>query len=182
MLICKKLELIKSDTTLLNLLEEFCDFIICTTSVSSEEYLFYSKEPYTIFATDGSGGTFGFIGNNDKENLPIGYVSSEGESGKISDNIDQLLSLISFYPYFWIDLIRFYRENKNNGLHEYIVECENEIKEDNSHYCNIQTTITNKLSLKKNDKIMDNLIQSLSDTSNFIVYSIEDNNPSKHLL
>lgn len=87
-----------------------------------------------------------------------------------------------FYPYFWQDIVRFYQENKNSGLQEYIKECENEILNDIEEYYNIQKTIANKLNIIKNNESINNLIKSLSDNPCFIVYSTEDNSPSQNLL
>lgn len=178
----KKLETIQSDHDLLNSLEDFCDFIICTETSCTEDHLFYSKKPYTIFATDGAGGTFGFIGDPNENTASIGYVSSEGQSGKIASSLDEFLSLIIFFPYFWHDLISFYKDHKSNKLLDYILECENEIKADHPDYDTIQTTIAAKLALNRTDQLIDHLIQSLLETPGFIVYSTQDDSPSENLL
>ena len=182
MLINEKLQIIESDKSLANLLEEFCDCIILKENEKEEDYYFYTKEKYQIFATNGAGGTFGFIGDNDINSSPIGYVSSEGESGVIANNINDFLSLIVFFPYFWSDAIRFYSENKEDGLAEYILACENEIKEDYPNYYDIQNKIATKLSIRKSDRIMEVIIATVESEPKFMTYSIEDNNQCKQLL
>lgn len=47
----EKLRLIKQDSELMNTLEMFSDFIISTSHIDSKDYLFYTKDNYTIFAT-----------------------------------------------------------------------------------------------------------------------------------
>lgn len=174
------LEIIKSDKSLADLLESFSDFIISKEAQDSKDYLFYTKEPYTIFATDGGGGTFGFIG--DYNSGAIGYVSSEGESGKIADSLEELFKIITYYPYFWHNIIRFYKVHEKDGLKKFIEECENEIKEDCPDYYDNQNQISKKLSINKEDKLLEQLITALLDEPKFIVYSSEDDNPSDVLL
>lgn len=49
----------KQGKLVFSLLEQYCDFIICE---NEEDYLFYSKEQFNIFAKDKGGGVYGFIG------------------------------------------------------------------------------------------------------------------------
>ena len=182
MLINEKLQIIKSDESLTNLLEEFCDCITLKENETEEDYHFYTKEKYQVFVTNGGGGTFGFIGDNDINTSPIGYVSSEGECGKIANNINDFLSLIVFFPYFWSDAIRFYSENKEDGLAEYMLACENEIKEDNPNYYDTQNEIATKLSIRRSDGILEVLIATVESEPKFRAHSIEGDNECEQLL
>lgn len=67
---------------------------MCENEEHEEDYLFYSKEQFNIFAKDKGGGVYGFIGgicNIEDENVPIAYVSSEWQSGKIANNLKDYL-------------------------------------------------------------------------------------------
>jgi len=160
-----------------SLLEQYCDFIMCE---NEEDYLFYSKEKFNIFAKDKGGGVYGFIGgigDIEDENFPIAYVSSEGQSGKIANNLKDLLSLIIFYP-FWIDLLKQYNED----IQKIIKLCIKERVVDMPNFYEIQQTIADNLGIKRQDCSIESLFNCLSEEPKFIVYSTDDNNPSENLL
>ncbi len=167
----------KQGKLVFSLLEQYCDFIICE---NEEDYLFYSKEQFNIFAKDKGGGVYGFIegiGNIEDQSTPIAYVSSEGQSGKISNNVKELLSLIIFYP-FWIDLLNRYNEDIQKRIELGIKER----VEDMPDFCEIQQSIADNLGIKRQEGSIESLFICLSEEPKFIVYSRDDNNPSESLL
>jgi hypothetical protein len=49
----------KQEKLIYSQLEQYCDFKFCQ---SADQYLFYSKEQFNIFARNKNGGVYGFIG------------------------------------------------------------------------------------------------------------------------
>ncbi|MBZ9689348.1 hypothetical protein G9F72_023920 [Clostridium estertheticum] len=173
----------KQERLVYSLLEQYCDFIMCENEEHEEDYLFYSKEQFNIFAKDKGGGVYGFIGgigNIEDENVPIAYVSSDGQSGKIANNLKELLSLIIFYP-FWIALLILLK-HYNGDIQKIIELCIKEIVEDMPNFYEIQQTIADNLGIKRQDCSVEYLFNCLSEEPKFIVYSTVDNNPSQNLL
>lgn len=167
----------KQERLIYSLLEQNCDFIMCQ---SIEEYLFYSKEQFNIFAKDKSGGMYGFIGgigDMKDDDFPIAYVSSKGQSGKIATNFKSLLSLIIFYP-FWMELLK----PDNNDIKSSVESFEKDKSENIPDYNNIQRTIADNLSIKREDYSIESLFKCLSEEPLFRVYSKLDNSPSENLL
>ncbi|MBZ9688518.1 hypothetical protein G9F72_019500 [Clostridium estertheticum] len=170
----------KQEKLVYSLLEQYCDFIMCE---NEEDYLFYSKEQFNIFAKDKGGGVYGFIGgigDIEDENVPIAYVSSEGQSGKLSNNLKELLSLIIFYP-FWMDLLKLLK-HYNGDIQKIIELCIKERVEDMPNFYKIQQIIADSLGIKRQDCSIESLFNCLSEEPRFIVYSTDDNNPSENLL
>ena len=170
----------KQEKLVYSLLEQYCDFIMCK---NKEVYLFYTKEQLNIFAKDKGGGVYGFIGgigDIEDENVPIAYVSSEGQSGKIANNLKELLSLIIFYP-FWMDLLHLL-QHYNGDIQKIIELCIKERVEDMPNFYEIQQTIADNLGIKRQDCSIESLFNCLSEDPKFIVYSTDDNNPSENLL
>ena len=173
----------KQEKLVYSLLEQYCDFIMCENEENEEDYLFYSKEKFNIFAKDKGGGVYGFIGgigNIEDETVPIAYVSSEGQSGKIANNLKELLSLIIFYP-FWMDLLELLK-HYNGDIQKIIELCIKERVEDIPNFYEIQQAIADNLGIKRQDCSIESLFNCLSEEPKFIVYSTDDNNPSENLL
>ena len=171
---------INHHTKLNNHLESFCDIILSTATEHPTDQRFYTIAPYTIFAIDGSGGTFGFIGEVTSD-APIGYISSEGACGRIADNLHDFFSLVTFYPYMWQDAIQYTRLHGERGLAEYLAQYEREIRGDRPDYDEVQSWIAHELDLHHSEQIIPNLMQSLTTTPSFLAYCAEDDQPYEQL-
>jgi len=169
------LHIIKNNEPLQNDINQLCDFCL-DLSKPDISYYGHPANKYTIFGTDASGGLFGFIGEGDTTTLPIGYVSSEGEAGKIAANITDFFHLITFYPY-WRDLCT----AKNINNEKWIAKLEKEGRDFNENYEHMQTSIASRLDLYKNDYTRSQLHAALTDEPKFIFYSPEDNRPYEDL-
>jgi hypothetical protein len=159
-----------------SLLEQYIDFIFCQRI---EKYSFYSKEQFNIFAKDNSGGLYGFIGGAGDlldDNYPIGYVSSEGKSGKIANNFKDLLSLVIYYP-FWLDLLQYH----NNDIKRAAEVFEKERLKEIPDYCEVKQTLVDNLRLNSHEYSIESLFNCLSDEPKFIVYSVDGDNHSENL-
>ncbi|WIF95467.1 hypothetical protein [Caminicella sporogenes] len=160
-------------------LEEYCDFILCEPSSNTEEYLFYAKEKLTILATDASGGVYAMISDIDVEKSPIVYVSSEGQSGKIANSFSELISLIIYYP-FWKDILCYLGDI--NKIKEIIPSLEKDMLKYIPNYIQIQKEVGNSLGIIKSEKIIESFIEVVLEKPDFIVYSIQDDEPSETLI
>ncbi len=61
---------------------------------------------FDVLAGDGTGGLYLAYGNGRLEERPVLYVSSEGQAGKIADNLDAALGVILMLPH-WMDVLKF---------------------------------------------------------------------------
>ncbi|GAA0177849.1 hypothetical protein SH2C18_09980 [Clostridium sediminicola] len=172
---------IDSKENIKNMLENYCDFILCKPSNDTEEYMFYAKEKLTILATDGSGGVYAIVGDGDVEKLSVVYVSSEGQAGKIANSFNELLSLIIYYP-FWLDILKFSDNADIDRMIDTVPLLEKERLEDIPDYIEIQEEIGCNLGLAKSKKSINNLRNIVIEKPGFVVCSTEDNNPSETLV
>ncbi len=66
--------------------------------------------PFVAIAGDGAGGIFLVYGEGDTKRLPVLYVTSEGQAGRVASNLTEFLGILMDIPY-WRDLLHF----SNNG-------------------------------------------------------------------
>lgn len=153
------------------LLKEHCN-VICFNK-PKEGLPFTCDERFVVFATDGNGGYYGFIGGsghtNDKD-APIGFVSYLGKCGRIARNLREFLELVVYIP-FWQDVNLKYI---NKGL--FVEDLETRYVRNNTNYYKNQIRIANTLGLQKNERSLDLLYENLEKTPRFIVYDIQDRN------
>lgn len=150
------LSILKQDADLAQKVYSFCDF-----RLADEQYPLdtargeNASEPFLVFGTDGSGAEFGFIGTDDMAHRPIGYVGTEGEAGRIAENIDDFFHLLLYRP-IWHDVL------SNLSLHG---------KETSACYYGEQLEIANKLNLTFESDTLEKLSISLSQEPRFKVYA-----------
>ncbi len=172
---------IKSDKDIRRLFEEIFDFIIMEESTSTEDYLFYSREKLTIFATDGAGGVYATVETDDNHDTFIVFISSEGQAGKIARSFNQLINLIIHYP-FWSDILKFSGNGRLEEMKKSIKPLEDERVEFIPCYLEVQKTIADKLKITKNKKLIEYLYEVVMEEPKFVVFSTIDNNTSDDLI
>jgi hypothetical protein len=170
------LEAIQNDAQLENHLELLCDFRIDKEFGELDPKYIYTKNPFCIFGRDASGGEFGFIGNGEIKSLSIGYVSSDGQAGRVAKNLSDFFHLITFYPY-WHDL--FYTDIEDTDA---IQELEQGYRKDFTKYDEMQKYIVEKLHLTESLGILKNLYSALTIKPKFVVYAAIDNEKFDDLL
>lgn len=87
------------------LVESF-DFELCH---ANDDYSWIKLDPnlpFTVLACEGSGGVFLAYGNLELEKRPILFASSDGQAGKVANNLPEFLALLMVIPY-WSDLLKF---------------------------------------------------------------------------
>ena len=148
------------------LFENNCDLLFCTTQ-KLDNFKFYPVPSFWIFAVDSKGNCFGTIGGTGSitdDEYPVGYVSTEGTYGKISNSLKEFLELVTFYP-FWRDIIKF---EQMEILYD-LKRMEKKI-EKNAHYLERQQEIAGILKLTRNPESIEILKTNISYTSEFEVY------------
>lgn len=82
------------------------DFELCRAKDDSSWIKLEPDSPFTVIAGEGSGGVFIAYGDSKLEDRSILFASSEGQSGKVGNNLSQFISMILAIPY-WFDLLKF---------------------------------------------------------------------------
>lgn len=76
---------------------------------ASQDYSWIRLTPehrFVVVAGEGAGGAFLAYGNGEFDQMPILYVTSEGQAGKVASNLGELLGIFAAMPY-WEDLLKF---------------------------------------------------------------------------
>ena len=159
------IETIKKDEELVKKLMEFCDIEIYPNEKKPEDMkgaMIYNIDGIA-FACDGSGGEYILLSDN-----TIGFSSSEGECGRIAENITELFELqlncSGFMNYLFIDL---YKDDEL--MEKYITKMENDsekwFNEHKGNYKNMQKELLGKLSIRKYDSLIE-LLKRFHKTAN----------------
>ncbi|WP_156877529.1 hypothetical protein [Shimazuella kribbensis] len=82
------------------------DFEIENVYLYQNDSDFITMEKTIIIAKDGTGGLFALYGDGPVDDLPILYISSEGQAGFIASNFQECIILLVMCP-FWQDLLKF---------------------------------------------------------------------------
>ena len=143
------IELIKKDEELVKKLMEYCDIEIYPNEkkpIDMEGAMVYNMDGMA-FGCDSSGGEFILLNDNS-----IGFISSEGECGRIAENITELFELqfncSGFMNYLFIDLY-----NDDEMLNKYITKMENDSKKWFNE--NLQKELLEIFSIKKYDNLIE---------------------------
>lgn len=158
-------------------LEINCDFIICDFKEDIKAYPFKPSEPFYIFAKRCNGDVYGFVGDlNNLNNCKIGYVSSDLQAGIIAQNLQALMTIIVFYPYWW-SLLNYY----DDEIEISVKKAENEIIINNEAYYKIQQQLASHFNLKSSDLTVKDFMAYVYNSPKFIVHSTYDSSPSKSI-
>ena len=150
------LEYIRGNDDLNNLLMNECD--IYFYEETRETQFLENNEKYSLgckaFAQDGSGGEFVFLEDNS-----IGFIGSEGEVGRVAENLNELLTFLIHAGYISDFSFKHIYKNKellNKYCTDYISKIRESYKAENKDWDEIRDGIAKKLSLTFNpDKLPD---------------------------
>lgn len=150
------------------LLEVNCGLRFCKNE-KSENFKFITLEDFVIFAIDHHGncfGTIGGFGNIEDREHPVGYVTQDGQCGKIASCFKEFLELVNYYPY-WREIVEY---TSNEEVYS-IEALENKYGMHTKVYCDNQLEISKTINLEKNEKSIELLLSNLTDGDQFIVFS-----------
>jgi hypothetical protein len=108
---------------------------------------------YDALAGDSTGGLFLAYGNGRLEERPVLYVSSEGQVGKIADNLDAALGVILMLPH-WMDVLKFSDGGELSAMRKTAAGLGEVNEEDNPDLPEVRDRIFTELQLTKpNDPV-----------------------------
>lgn len=124
------LKQISSNTSIKEILEWPFDFRICEPYLLSNNWPILLSDELVVIAEDGTGGVYTIQEHTDPEKFPIILISSEGQAGKVANNLTELLATIIALPY-WRDLLKFSAGGKLEEMHKARFFLERDMLEDN---------------------------------------------------
>ncbi|MBM6616320.1 hypothetical protein [Bacillus suaedaesalsae] len=128
-------------------LTDYFDFeILGVPSYNTESYYFNVEDTVKVIAQDAAGGVFAFVGSDDEENLPIIYISSEGQAGKVGRNFKEFISLMVSCPN-WQDLLKFSGNGQLSEMVKALSFLEDELLEDFPNIEDVKKTVRSELSI-----------------------------------
>ena len=144
------LEYIRGNDDLNNLLMNECDIYFYEETRATQ--FLENNEKYSLgckaFAQDGSGGEFVFLEDNS-----IGFIGSEGEVGRVAENLNELLTFLihaGFISDFSCKHIYKNKELLNKYCTGYVSKIRESYKAENKDWDEIRESIANRLSLPFN--------------------------------
>ncbi len=122
------------------------DFDVSQTKEDMSWVKLSPNQPYKLLATEGSGGVYLAYGDSILEKRPILYASSEGQSGKIANNLTEFLSILMAIPY-WFDLLKFSGNGSLKEMCKTACFMEKEYNEEHPELQHIIKSITKYLNI-----------------------------------
>lgn len=161
-----------SNTELIGILSQYYDFEIVEANSNTNDNFFEVDVKVTIIAQDASGGVFALYGDGVEEDLPVIFISSEGQAGKVGKNIEEFLSIMITCPY-WRDLLKF---SGNGQLSEMLKSqpfLEDEILKDIPEIESVKNKVFSMLSMCGISKPVETLYESMESKPYVHVSSLE---------
>ena len=146
---------IENDTALQDALDWPFDFQLEPITNITNVWPVRTNDELEVFGSEGAGGVFTFWGKGDLNALPVVYISSEGEIGKISNNLFEFFSLIVFLT-SWKDLTIYSGKNQLNEMREKSLELEDEILDDEPEFRKLQREVSSKMALANGKNVLEN--------------------------
>ncbi|MFS1517125.1 hypothetical protein V1503_11770 [Bacillus sp. SCS-151] len=166
------LKTIEKNRDICDILMEYFDLEIITPNLDVKKFNFETSVETMIIAEDGSGGIFALLHNEGIEDLPVYYINSEGQAGKVGENFEQFLSMIITIPY-WLDLLKFSGNGQLSEMKKAQPFLLEERLEDFPKIQRVKDKITCELSINESSYPVENLHRSLVTNSQTPIYSLD---------
>ncbi|MGX6444149.1 hypothetical protein ACWM35_13110 [Neobacillus sp. K501] len=151
---------------------EYYDFEVIEPNSDTEEFYFKIDEKATILAQDASGGIFVLIGSGEVEKLPVIYIDSEGQAGKVGKSFNGFISIMLACPY-WRDLLKFSGNGQISEMMKAQPFLEAEMVEDYPGIADIKGKVISQLLIEELFHTVETLYESMISQPQISVYSLE---------
>jgi len=122
------------------------DFEICEPHLLSNDWPISLSEELVVLAEDGSGGAYCIQEKIDPEESSVIFLSSEGQAGKVAENLTEFLTIMVALPY-WRDLLKFSAGGELEEMRKAIPFLNAEILEDEPEILSKKKLISKALNL-----------------------------------
>lgn len=163
---------ILSKPEIVDILIEYYDFEVIEPNSDTEEFYFKVDEKVTIIAQDASGGIFALIGSGEVENLPVIYIDSEGQAGKVGKSFNSFISIMLACPY-WRDLLKFSGNGQITEMMKAQPFLEAEIVEDYPGIEGVKDIVISQLLIEELSHPAEALYESMISKPQISVFSLE---------
>ncbi|OIJ15499.1 hypothetical protein BKP35_00445 [Anaerobacillus arseniciselenatis] len=164
---------IVTNTEIVDTLSKYYDFEIVDPATNSNDYFFKADEEITVIAEDASGGVFALFHSRDDDSLPVVYISSEGQAGKVGRNFEEFLKIMIVCPY-WRDLLKF----SNDGQLSEMIKAQpflvDDTLEDFPEIISVKDKVLSALSLNDVVNPVEMLHKSIVSEPRVSIFSLED--------
>ncbi len=134
------------DIEVMNYLGDYQDFELSNIDKGTDWITLTPDYPAEVIAGEGSGGVYVVYGEGEIEKRPILFISSEGQSGKIGNNLSEFISMIIEIPY-WFDLLKFSGGGQLSEMRKTAHFMVAEFDEEHPDYNKAKTNLKSKLTL-----------------------------------
>jgi len=94
------------DSEVINCLGNYLDFELLNIDKGTDWITLSPNYSTEVIAGAGSGGVYVAYGEGEIEKRPILFISSEGQAGKLGNDLSEFVAMIIEIPY-WFDLLKF---------------------------------------------------------------------------
>ncbi len=134
------------DSEVMNCLGDYLDFELLNIDKSTDWITLAPNYPVEVIAGEGSGGVYVTYGEGEIEKRPILFISSEGQAGKLANNLSEFVCMIIEIPY-WSDLLKFSGGGQLSEMKKTAQFMFAEFSEEYPDYNKAKTILKSKLAL-----------------------------------
>ncbi|GED16955.1 hypothetical protein [Aneurinibacillus migulanus] len=163
---------INSNAEIKNILSNYYDFDIVEPNSHTEDFYFKANDKVTVVAQDGSGGVYALYGSGEDVDLPVVFISSEGEFGKVGRNFEEFIGIMIACPY-WRDLLKFSGNGKLLEMLKSQPFLEDEVLEDFPGIDAAEKKLISLLNISVVPKPVEMLYESMFSEPQIVITSFE---------
>jgi hypothetical protein len=134
------------ENEVLNYLGDYLDFELSNLDKDTDWIKLTPSYHTEVIAGQGSGGFYVAYGEGETENKPILFISSEGQAGKLANNLSEFMAMIIEIPY-WFDLLKFSGGGQLSEMRKTALFMVSEFNEDYPDYNETKVILKSKLAL-----------------------------------
>ena len=134
------------DSEVMNCLGDYLDFELSNIDRRTDWITLVPNYSTEVIAGEGSGGVYIAYGESEIEKRSILFISSEGQAGKLANNLLEFVSMIIDIPY-WFDLLKFSGGGQLSEMRKTARFMVAEFNEEYPDYNNAKTMLKSKLAL-----------------------------------
>jgi hypothetical protein len=134
------------DSEVINCLGNYLDFELLNIDKGTDWITLSPNYSTEVIAGAGSGGVYVAYGEGEIEKRPILFISSEGQAGKLGNDLSEFVAMIIEIPY-WFDLLKFSGGGKLSEMRKTAQFMFAEFNEEYPDYNKAKTILKSKLAV-----------------------------------